>query len=98
SSVAPGTYPVTITGTSGGQTQSETVNVIVTAPPFVLSASPKVHSVLVGEPAVWTVSSTPLGSFNGTVTLSIDLSPLRRSRTPAPAAAPPRSPAPAPRP
>ncbi|HEX4965760.1 MAG TPA: choice-of-anchor D domain-containing protein [Thermoanaerobaculia bacterium] len=83
SSVAAGTYPVTITGANGTLTESETVTVVVSAAPFFLSVSPPTRAVIGGESAVWTVSSTPLGGFNGAVALSIDVSPLGGSGTPA---------------
>jgi len=74
SSTTPtGSYPLTIAGTSGTQTHTASVTLVVTAPVtpnFSLSASPASQSVVQGASTSYTVTITPSGGFTGSVTLS----------------------------
>ncbi len=67
-----GSYPLTITGTSGTLTHSTSVTLVVSGPPdFSLSASPASQSVVQGASTSYSVTITPSGGFNGSVTLSV---------------------------
>ncbi len=69
-----GTFPLTITGTSGAQTHSTTVSLVVTAPPtpdFSLSGSPTSQTVVQGSGTSYMVTVTPSGGFSGSVSLSV---------------------------
>ncbi|HZR27273.1 MAG TPA: hypothetical protein VFA71_00725 [Terriglobales bacterium] len=73
STVAAGTYPLTITGTSGGQSHSAAVTLVVNAPPpdFSLSASPSSQTVTAGNSTSYAVSTSALSGFSGSVGLSV---------------------------
>lgn len=69
---APGSYPLTITGTSGATTHSATATLVVPAPPdFSLSAAPSTQTVNAGATANYTVSLGSRNGFTGDVTLSL---------------------------
>ncbi len=71
-SLPPGTYPLTITGTSGGTAHAVAVALAVSQPPaFALTASPAQRTVTAGSNTSYTVRVTPSGGFNGTVALSV---------------------------
>ena len=71
SSVATGTYPITVTGSSGALVRSTTVNLTVTAPPsFALAASTGSLSLLPGASGTFTLSTTAAGGFAAPVSLS----------------------------
>ena len=73
---APGTYPITVTGTSGTLVHSQTVSLVVTATPdFAVTLAPSAQSMRRGGSASYTVTVTPSGGFTGTVTLSFSSSP-----------------------
>jgi len=68
-----GSYPITVTGTSGSLTNPATVTLTVIAGggSFSLSTpSPAAATVAAGNSATFTTTVTPTGSFGGTVTLS----------------------------
>jgi uncharacterized membrane protein len=75
SSTTPGTYTVTITGTSSPNlTHSTTVTLVVTSASsgdFSLSASPSSQTVTPGNPTSYGVTVTPSGGFSSNVTLSV---------------------------
>lgn len=68
-----GTYPMTITGTSGALTHSIAVSLVITTHgpvDFALSATPATQTVTHGNSATYTVTETPAGGFAGSVTLT----------------------------
>jgi subtilisin family serine protease len=70
STTLAGTYPFTITGTSGSVSRPTSVTLVVQAPNFSLSASPTSRTVVRGAGTTYTVTVTPSGGFTGTVTFS----------------------------
>ena len=70
SSVAAGTYPITITATGGGVTQTTTVSLVVPAPGFSLSESPGSLGIAQGTSGTITITIVPQNGFSGNVTLS----------------------------
>ncbi|MFC5862620.1 protease pro-enzyme activation domain-containing protein [Acidicapsa dinghuensis] len=73
STVAAGTYPITITGTGGGVTQTTTINLTVTTSgsgSFAVSVSPTSGSLARGQSGYAVVTTTVSGGFSGAVTLS----------------------------
>jgi uncharacterized membrane protein len=70
---AAGTYPITITGTSGILVHSASVTLVVNAAPvpdFALSSSPASLTVIQGASGSSTITVTPSGGFTGSVTLA----------------------------
>lgn len=71
-SIAAGTYPLTITATSGATVHSAAAALVVTAPPdFTLSATPVSRKVLAGAGVTYTVGVASLNGFAGNVALSL---------------------------
>ena len=77
--VTPGTYPFTITGTSGTTTHTASGTLVVQAaqapppPPqanFSISVSPTSRTILPTSTTTYTVTITPTNGFSGAVTLS----------------------------
>ena len=67
-----GSYPLTITGTSGSLTHSTGVTLVVNAPAdYALSASPASSSVSAGAGTSYAVTITRSGGFAGAVTFSV---------------------------
>jgi uncharacterized membrane protein len=71
--VAPGTYSLTLTGTSGSLVHTTTVTLVVTsnATDFTVVATPSTETVRAGESAIYILAVTPVNGFTGTVTFSI---------------------------
>ncbi|MEU9742508.1 S8 family serine peptidase [Micromonospora chersina] len=70
--IGAGTYPLTLTGTSGGLTRTAVVLLVVTPPPdFGLAVTPTSASVVAGSSAGYTIGVTGLNGFTGTVGLSL---------------------------
>jgi uncharacterized membrane protein len=70
-SLAPGTYPFTITGTSGSLSHSAAATLVVqAAPDFSLTASPSSRTVAQGAQTTFAIQITPAGGFAGSVTLA----------------------------
>jgi len=71
-SIAAGTYPLTITATSGATVHSAAATLVVTAPPdFSVSAAPTSQSVVAGAGATYTVGVASLNGFADNVALSL---------------------------
>jgi subtilase family serine protease len=73
STVATGTYPITVTGTGGGITHTATVSLTVTAATvgaFAISVSPTAGSLARGQSAYAVVTTTVSGGFSAAVALS----------------------------
>jgi hypothetical protein len=72
SSLAPGTYALTVTGQSGSVTHTAAVNLVVAPPPdFSLAASPSSRTVSPGGTVSYTVSVGALNGFTGAVALTL---------------------------
>jgi photosystem II stability/assembly factor-like uncharacterized protein len=74
-SVAPGTYPLTITGTSGALSHSVAVDLVVSAPPpafdfEIVATSPSSVSILLGQTANFDLSINLLSGSSQPVALS----------------------------
>jgi subtilisin family serine protease len=71
-SIAAGTYPLTITATSGATVHTAAATLVVTAPPdFSLSATPTSRSVVAGASTTYTIGVTSLNGFADDVALSL---------------------------
>jgi len=74
SSTTPtGSFPLTITGTSGSTTHTANVTLVVTAPvvgDFSVTASPASQTVTAGNGTSYTATATASGGFTGVVTWS----------------------------
>jgi subtilisin family serine protease len=77
SSFAPGSYGLSLDGTSGGTIHSAPVKLVVKPPPdFTVTASPSSATTNPGGSAAYTVTVGALNGFAGNVTLSVSgLSP-----------------------
>jgi uncharacterized membrane protein len=72
SSVAPGQYMMTITGTAGAQTRSTTITLeIGQAPDFRIDVSPPSQTSVQGQTTSYSISVVTLNGFNSPVTLSV---------------------------
>ena len=73
SSIGPGSYPFTITGTSGSTTHTASATLVVQAaatPDFSVGVSPSSTTVTQGTSGVFSVSVGASGGFTGSVALS----------------------------
>ena len=68
----PGTYSITVSGTSGSAIETTTVSLTVTGttPGFSISASPTTISIARSSSGTVTISSTVSGGFSSAITLS----------------------------
>jgi subtilisin family serine protease len=70
--LAPGTYSLTITGTSGTSTRSARAELVIPPPPdFSLAVTPAARTTAPGGAVDYTVSTTAVGGFTGDVALSL---------------------------
>jgi subtilisin family serine protease len=70
--LAPGSYPLTITATGGGLVRSTFVTLVVNPPPdFSISASPASAATTPGGRVSYAISSMPANGFNSDVTFSL---------------------------
>jgi kumamolisin len=93
STVAAGTYTITVKGTYGSTTSSATIALTVTAAPpgsFSISVSPSAGSLDQGQSGYAVVTTTLSGSFNSAISLSYSALPsgVTASFSPASIAAP----------
>jgi serine protease AprX len=78
-STVAGSYPVTITGTSGTHTHTTSVQLVVqaTAPDFTLTASPTSRTVRRGSSTTYAITVNKVNGFAGSVSLSVGGQPSR---------------------
>jgi len=93
SAVTPGTYPITITGTSGATIETTTVSLTVTAPVtanFTIAVSPTSGALRRGRSGYVTVSTSVSGGFKSAISLSASGMPsgVTASFSPNPIASP----------
>ena len=86
SSIAPGTYTITITGSDGTLTHTTSVSLIITPPPdFTITATPPNYTIKHGGIAVYKATVKALNGFNGVVTFSVTGLPANSTGTFSPA-------------
>ncbi len=80
-STPAGTYPLTITGTGGGQTHQTRATLVVQAgaQDFTLGASPASQTIGKGGSTTYAVTVTPVNGFGGSVSLSVSGLPNKAS-------------------
>ncbi len=77
-----GSYPLTITGTSGALTRLASATLNVNGPPdFSISAGPVSQSVTPGGSTTYTMTITPVNGFNGPVSFTANGLPSTASAT-----------------
>jgi hypothetical protein len=83
SATPAGSYPVTITGTSGTLSHTTSVQVVVqaAAPDFGLTATPSSRSVARNGSTTYAIAVSPLNGFTGSVSLSVTGLPSRATGT-----------------
>jgi hypothetical protein len=72
-SIAPGTYPLTVTGTSSSTSHAAAITLVVNGPPtpdFTVAATPASRTVVRNASSSYTISITPSGGFSAPVALS----------------------------
>jgi uncharacterized membrane protein len=75
-STPPGSYPLTIRGTSGTVSHSANVTLVVNVVgDFSISVAPASMTVANGNSTTFTVTITPLAGFSSNVTLSVNSLP-----------------------
>ena len=70
--VAPGTYPFTITAVSGAITHSADASLVVlVAPDYTVTVTPALRKVFQGKSTSWTATVAPQNGFTDSVTMGI---------------------------
>jgi subtilisin family serine protease len=70
--IAPGTYPLTVTGTTGSTTRTASVSLLVSPPPDLgITATPTSLTAVAGTAAAATVGVSSFNGFAGDVALSL---------------------------
>jgi hypothetical protein len=72
-SIAPGTYPLTVSGTNSSTSHTTAITLVVNAPltpDFTVTATPASRTVVRGAWASYTISITPSDGFSAPVTFS----------------------------
>jgi uncharacterized membrane protein len=70
--VAPGTYPFTITAVSGAITHSVDASLVVqAAPDYTVTVTPALRKVFQGKSTSWTATVTPQNGFTDSVTMGV---------------------------
>ena len=70
--LAPGSYLLTLTGTSGSISRSGYATLVIPAPPnFTLAAAPAARTVPAGDATAYTVTVGAVNGFSGSVGLSL---------------------------
>jgi len=77
----PGSYPLTVTGSSGSTTHTAPVTLVVPAPDFTLSLSPASRTVTRPNSTTYTVTAAPVNGFTGTVSLAVSGLPAHATAT-----------------
>jgi uncharacterized membrane protein len=87
-SIAPGTYPLTITGTSGSLSHSTGISLVVNAAAsdFALAVSPSSQTVTVSGGATYTASVSAQNCFTGNVSFTVSGLPTGASASFTPSA------------
>ena len=86
-STPAGSYPLTISGTSGSTTHTTLATLVVNPPPdFGLAISPSSRTIKRGSSTTYTVSVSSQGSFTGSVSLAVSGLPPGTSASFTPAA------------
>jgi len=87
STTSPGSYPLTITATSGALNHTAGVTLVVSAisADFSISATPSSATVAGNSSVKYTVTITPVSGFSGSVGLSVSGLPRRTSASFSPA-------------
>ena len=80
-SAPPGSYPLTVTATSGGLTHTASVTLVVFLRDFALAASPSSVTVTRGQLASYSVSASAIGGYTGSVALSVSGAPAGTTST-----------------